>query len=162
MKINSSNSGTRGCGAGHSRVTLNLSVHKAYTKSVFMYFTTLQHVILIKWGSLFLGFFTQAKSLRTWHLVILEFPGRLQFWNMVALEPKWFLMVLHLILHIHSFFFVINNFFFSHTTQYTHSFLNLLQLTRVFSSPPVFSDPAVPVSILLSNGHVLTAISVLH
>ncbi len=31
-KINSSNSGTRGCGAGPSRVTLNLSVHKAYKK----------------------------------------------------------------------------------------------------------------------------------
>ncbi len=28
MKINSSNSGTRGCGAGHSRVTLNLSIKK--------------------------------------------------------------------------------------------------------------------------------------
>ncbi len=50
-KIDSSNSGTRGCDAGPSRVTLNLSVLKAYTKSVFMYFTTLQHVILIKWGT---------------------------------------------------------------------------------------------------------------
>ncbi len=32
-KINYSNSGTRGCGAGPSRVTLNLSVHKAYKKN---------------------------------------------------------------------------------------------------------------------------------
>ncbi len=51
-KIHFSNSGTRGC---PSRVTLNLTVYKAYKKkkSVFMYFydvyfTTLQHVILIK------------------------------------------------------------------------------------------------------------------
>ncbi len=34
-----------------SRVTLDLSVYKAY-KNQSSYFTTLQHVILIKWGSI--------------------------------------------------------------------------------------------------------------
>ncbi len=86
-KINSSNSGTRGCGAGPSRVTLNLSVYKAYKKispCISQHFSML---FLLSEGH-FLGFFTQAKSLRTWHLVILETPARLQFWKMVTLETK--------------------------------------------------------------------------
>ncbi len=41
----------------------------------------------------FLGFFTQAKSLRTWQLALLETQGRLQFWKMVALEANVSLMV---------------------------------------------------------------------
>ncbi len=51
----------------------------------------------------FLGFFTQAKSLRT----------RLQFWKMVALETKWFLMVTHLILQLNSFVVSMCLFFFT-------------------------------------------------
>ncbi len=48
LKISSYNvhSSNSGCAAGPSRVTLNLSVHKAYTKYLF----------------------AQAKSLRTWHI----------------------------------------------------------------------------------------------
>ncbi len=100
-KINSSNGGKRGCDAGPSKVTLNLSVYKAYKKSscISQHFNVL---FLLREGH-FLGFFTQAKSLRTWHIALLETPGRLQLWKMVALETKYFLMVSHLILHLNSF-----------------------------------------------------------
>ncbi len=64
-------------------------------KSVLMYVTTLQHVILIKWGS----FSTQAKCLRTWFWRLQEVCRSGKRW----LETKWFLMVLHLIIHINYF-----------------------------------------------------------
>ena len=84
--MNSSNSGTRGCDAGPSRVSANLSVHKAYKNIIFifMYFTTLQLVNPSLWDPDILLF---------WRLQVSCSSEK-----MVALETKGFLMVSHLII----------------------------------------------------------------
>jgi len=56
-------------------------------KKIFLkYFITLQLVILIKPGSFWGGSLPYLRG----HLALLETPGRLQFWKLVALEIKGF------------------------------------------------------------------------